>query len=144
MMRYIKDNKKNKNERKEKNMCENLIIYEDSFEIDQVKYPLDKIRKVSILNEDAKYKGKTKPFSHQVLSGVTMLMPIAANPTLYVGLRIVLDDDSMHHVYISEKPVQINSDAYFADRKEAECLSDLLEQNRTSSVRQAEKNDPIL
>ena len=56
-------------------MSENMKIYDDSFEIEGATYPLNAIKKVTILNEDAKYKGKTKPFTHQVLSGVTMLMP---------------------------------------------------------------------
>ncbi|TGY66704.1 hypothetical protein [Dubosiella muris] len=125
-------------------MSENMKIYDDSFELEGVTYSLNAIKKVTILNEDAKYKGKTKPFTHQVLSGVTMLMPIAGNPALYVGLRIVLNDDSMQHVYVSQKPVQINSEAYFADRKEAEKLMEQLTKDAPSSVLRVEKNDPIL
>ena len=52
-------------------MCEDLKIHSSTFEMDGKQFSLNDIQKVTILNEDAKYKGKTKPFSHQVLSGVT-------------------------------------------------------------------------
>ena len=125
-------------------MCEDLKIHSSLFEMDGKQFSLNDIQKVTILNEDAKYKGKTKPFSHQVLSGVTMLMPIAGNPVLYVGLRIGMKDGSTQYVYVSKKPVQINSDAYYADRKAAERLMEKLTKGTPSSVLQAEKNDPIL
>lgn len=125
-------------------MSEHIIIYSDTFEIEGRTYPLKSIKKVTILNEDAKYKGKTKPFTHQVLSGVTMIIPISGNPSLYVGLRIVFEDDSRCHVYVSKKPVQIYSEAYYQDRKEAERLMNALTQNTLSSILQVEKNDPIL
>lgn len=35
--------------------------------------PYNEIEKVSILNEDAKFRGKSVPFSHQVLGGDNFL-----------------------------------------------------------------------
>jgi hypothetical protein len=32
-------------------------------------YPFGDVKKCSILNEEAKYRGKTEPFFHQVLGG---------------------------------------------------------------------------
>lgn len=55
-----------------------------------------------------------------------------------------MKDGSTQYVYVSKKPVQINSDAYYADRKEAERLMEKLTKGTPSSVLQAEKNDPIL
>lgn len=125
-------------------MNSTIIILNDSFMLDGQTYPLDQIKKVTILNEDAKFTGKTKPFSHQILSGVTMLMPIAGNPVLFVGLRITMNDDTDLYAYISDKKVLIDSDAYFADRKKAKGLMDKLTGNKRSKVLEVERNDPLL
>ena len=77
------------------------------------------MKKCSILNEEAKYRGKTKPFFHQILGG-TAFFTIMGEPSFYVGLRIITKSDETLAIYVSTKPVYFNTDAYFADRAEAE------------------------
>jgi hypothetical protein len=83
--------------------------------------PYDEIKKVSVLNEDANFKGKTDPFSHQVLGGVSFFT-FFGGPDVYVGLKIVLKDDTVRAVYISEQKTGFDSDAYKEERKIAENL----------------------
>lgn len=82
-----------------------------------IKY--NEIDKVSILNEEAKFRGKTKPFSHQVLGGTTFYT-LLGEPSLYVGLKIVLKDQSICAAYVSDCKTRVNTDIYREDRQEAE------------------------
>ena len=82
-------------------------------------YPFADVKKCSILNEEAKYRGKTAPFFHQILGG-TAFFTIMGEPSFYVGLRIITKSDETLAIYVSKKPVYFNTDAYFADRTEAE------------------------
>ena len=54
----------------------------------------DEIQKCSIQNEDANFKGKTKPFTHTILGGATF-MAGAVEPMMYVGIKVVLKDNSV-------------------------------------------------
>lgn len=49
----------------------------------------EEIQKCSIQNEDANFKGKTKPFTHTILGGATF-MAGAVEPMMYVGIKVVL------------------------------------------------------
>ena len=100
---------------------------ERTFTLDGTVYNMEDIRHIRIMNEDAKYRGKSRPFSHQVLGGVTMVLPIGNEPSFYVGLRLEMKDGSDLHYYVSEKPVRNNTDGHHADRKKAEQLKALLE-----------------
>ncbi len=82
-------------------------------------YPFGDVKKCSILNEEAKYRGKTKPFFHQILGG-TAFFTIMGEPSFYVGLRIITKSNETLAIYVSTKSVYFNTDAYFADRAEAE------------------------
>ena len=86
----------------------------------------DTISKVSVLNEDAKFRGKSKPFSHQVLGGTTFLSA-AFEPSFFVGLKITLKDDSVKAVYISDRETGLNTDIYHEDKKEAEKIKKILD-----------------
>lgn len=88
-----------------------------------IKY--DDIAKVSILNEDAKFKGKTEPFAHQVLGGTTFYT-FFGGPGLCVGLKIVLKDKSVRAAYISERVTGVNTDIYREDVAEAEKIKSLI------------------
>ena len=84
------------------------------------------IAKVSVLNEDANFRGKSKPFSHQVLGGTTFLSG-ALEPSFFVGLKITLKDDSVKAVYISDRKTGLNTDIYHEDKKEAEKIKKMLD-----------------
>ncbi len=86
------------------------------------------IEKASIANEDAKFKGKSAPFAHQVLGGVTF-MSIAAEPSLYVGIKLTLKDHSVRAIYISDIKTQFNTSIYQKDKEEADKILQLI-QNR--------------
>lgn len=80
----------------------------------------DEIQKCSIQNEDANFKGKTKPFTHTILGGATF-MAGAVEPMMYVGIKVVLKDNSVLPIYVSKEKVLFNSDKYLNDVKEAKC-----------------------
>ena len=53
-----------------------VVFDQKSFEIKDGTtgmYQISDVKKVSVLNEETKFKGKTDPFLHQVLGGVTFL-----------------------------------------------------------------------
>lgn len=52
------------------------------------------ILKCSIQNEDANFKGKTKPFTHTIL-GQTPFMAGAIEPMMYVGIKLTLKDGTV-------------------------------------------------
>lgn len=79
-------------------------------------YDYRKIKKCSVLNEEAKYRGKTIPFLHQVLGGVTFYSYIG-EPALYVGLKLVMEDNTILGIYVSDTKTVVNSDIYRNERK---------------------------
>ena len=85
------------------------------------------IEKVSVANEDAKFKGKSTPFAHQVLGGVTF-MSIAAEPSLYVGIKLTLKDHSVRAIYVSDIKTQFNTSIYQKDREDAEEIQKLIQE----------------
>ncbi|MEJ8738558.1 hypothetical protein WKT02_14005 [Erysipelotrichaceae bacterium HCN-30851] len=89
------------------------------------KYELSSIKKISILNEDANFKGKTEPFLHQILGGASFF--IVGEPKLFVGLKIITNDDKILAVYISKNAILFNSEKYQKDIKEAKKIAHLLE-----------------
>lgn len=82
----------------------------------QSRIPYKDIQKVTVLNEDAKYKGKTEPFIHQVLGGTTFYSMLG-EPNLYVGLKIVLKDGAVKAAYISNRKTFFNTDIYREDQE---------------------------
>ena len=79
------------------------------------------ILKCSIQNEDAHFKGKTKPFTHTILGGTTF-MAGAIEPMMYVGIKVTLKDGSVIPLYVSKEKVLFNSDSYLKDVKLAESI----------------------
>ena len=86
----------------------------------------EEIQKYSIQNEDANFKGKTKPFTHTILGGATF-MAGAVEPMMYVGIKVVLKDTSVLPIYVSKEKVLFNSDKYLNDVKEANAILKELE-----------------
>ncbi|MFR3062451.1 MAG: hypothetical protein ACLTL6_10635 [Holdemanella porci] len=72
--------------------------------------------RVSVLNEKAKYKGKGIPFT-AVLSSGPLPSGLLQNPYLYVGVKIVLKNETVLAVYVSKEKTMVNTDQYIQDRK---------------------------
>ena len=84
------------------------IKFDDSrkqFEIvtgTQGKYSYDDVTRVSVLNEKAKYKGKDVPFT-AVLPGGPLPSGLLQDPYLYVGVKIVLKNETVLAIYVSKE-----------------------------------------
>ncbi|MGM9947550.1 hypothetical protein [Floccifex sp.] len=97
-----------------------VVFDQKSFEIKdgtRGMYQISDVKKVSILNEEAIFKGKTEPFLHQVLGGVTFLT--IGDNKCYLGLKIKLNNEQVLAVYVSQKAVSYNTDEFKKDQKEA-------------------------
>lgn len=101
-----------------KDMCE---IQDEYLEVDGKRCLYSDILKCSIQNEDANFKGKTKPFTHTIL-GQTPFMAGAIEPMMYVGIKLTLKDGTVLPIYVSKKRVLLNSDMYLSDLKEAKSI----------------------
>lgn len=100
-------------------MC---VKFKDEYlEVDDKRYLYSDILKSSIQNEDANFKGKTKPFTHTILGGITF-MAGAVEPMMYVGIKLTLRNGSVIPIYVSKEKVLFNSDMYLSDKKEAESI----------------------
>lgn len=109
----------------------NYVKFDDSrkqFEIitgTQGKYSYDDVIRVSVLNEKAKYKGKGIPFT-AVLPGGPLPSSLFQNPYLYVGVKIVLKDETVLAIYVSKEKTMVNTDQYIQDRKIAKKIEEMI------------------
>ncbi len=87
-------------------------------------YSIDDIKTAKVLNEQASFKGKSKPFLHQYLGGTSFFAPV--EPRLYVGIKIVTKNDDVLAIYVSKNPVIYNSDLFFNDTKLAKRIAKIL------------------
>ncbi|WP_304748738.1 hypothetical protein [Dubosiella newyorkensis] len=100
------------------------------FYVNDVPYPIESIEKIDILMEDKKFKGKTKPFVHQICGGATTIVAHALfEPSGFVGLRIRMKDQTIAD-YISKEPVYHNTDPYQKDMQTAEEIKRKLLKNQ--------------
>lgn len=81
-------------------------------------YSYKDIKKCSILNEKAKYHKKSEPFSVTVPNG-PLPVGMISEPSLYVGLKLVMNDDHVLAIYTSKEATNINTDVHIKDREEA-------------------------
>ena len=84
-------------------------------------YPMKDVYKCQIVFEDAKYYGKTKPFSHRLLISSFESFFVTLRDT-YVGLEIELKNKEKLYVYVSNIKQKHYSDAFKADVKVSETL----------------------
>lgn len=84
------------------------------------------ISKINVLNQQASFKGETKPFTHRVLAGTTFLCG-TMEPRFYVGLKITLKDGTIKAVYISDRKTGFNTDIYREDKEEADKIKKIIE-----------------
>ena len=106
------------------------IKFDDSrkqFEITgtQGKYSYDDVTRVSVLNEKAKYKGKGIPFI-AVLPGGPLPSGLLQDPYLYVGVKIVLKNETVLAIYVSKEKTMVNTDQYIQDRKIAKKIEEMI------------------
>lgn len=72
-----------------------------------------------ILNEDARYKGKEKPFTHTFIDR-KIQSRILFEPTFYIGLKIILKDKTELAIYTSKEKTYSGTDQYRSDHAKAE------------------------
>ena len=95
------------------------------FTIESGTYSYCDVARVSVLNEKAKYKGKGIPFT-AVLPGGPLPSGLFQNPYLYVGVKIVLKDETVLAIYVSKEKTMVNTDQYIQDRKVAEKIKEVM------------------
>lgn len=71
------------------------------FTIESGTYSYCDVARVSVLNEKAKYKGKGIPFTAILPSG-PLPAGILQDPYLFVGVKVVLKDETVLAIYISK------------------------------------------
>lgn len=87
------------------------------------------IAKVSVLNEDAKYRGVSEPFSHQVLTAAFYFF--MQEPAFYVGLKIVLKDGSIKAAYVSDNKIHMQTSIYNEEKEGAEKIKKMIDKRIT-------------
>ena len=83
------------------------------------------VTRVSVLNEKAKYKGKDVPFT-AVLPGGPLPSGLLQDPYLYVGVKIVLKNETVLAIYVSKEKTMVNTDQYIQDRKIAKKIEEVI------------------
>lgn len=96
------------------------------FSIPSDTYSYSDVVRVSVLNEKAKYKGKGVPFKAILPSG-PLLSWIQQNPYLFIGVKVVLKDETFLALYVSKEKMMVNMNQYIKDRMDAEKIKDVCE-----------------
>lgn len=91
------------------------------FTIPSDTYSYSDVVHFCVLNEKAKYKGKGVPFTAILPSG-PLPFGILQNPYLFIGVKVVLKDETFLAIYVSKEKVLLNSDMYLSDLKEAKSI----------------------
>ena len=84
------------------------------------------IKSCQILNEDARYKGKEKAFTHTFIDR-KIQSRILFEPTFYIGLKIILKNDEELAIYTSNEKTYSGTDQYRKDRQNAEKIKDFID-----------------
>lgn len=89
-------------------------------------YTLSDIKSCSVLNEDARFKGKSCMFSNTINEkSMSPMQYLVRN--VYVGLKIITKTHEALYVYISEDAVLFNSVRYKEDKKNACKIKEILD-----------------
>ena len=96
-------------------------VLNKQFTIPPDTYSYSDVVRVSVLNEKAKYKEKGIPFTAILPSG-PLPSGTLQNPYLFVGVKVVLKDETVLAIYVSKEKVLLNSDMYLSDLKEAKSI----------------------
>lgn len=76
------------------------------------------VKRALVLNEKAKFKGSQPPFT-QLLPHGPGIPAILTDPYVYVGVKVVLEDETILGIYTSKEKTQIGTDQYISDRERA-------------------------
>ena len=99
--------------------------FNKQFAIESGTYSYCDVARVSVLNEKAKYKGKGVPFTAILPSG-PLPAGILQDPYLFVGVKVVLKDETILAIYVSKEKTMVNTDQYIKDRKVAEKIKEVM------------------
>ena len=99
--------------------------FNKQFAIESGTYSYCDVARVSVLNEKAKYKGKGVPFTAVLPSG-PLPSGILQDPYLFVGVKVVLKDETILAIYVSKEKTMVNTDQYIKDRKVAEKIKEVM------------------
>ena len=81
-------------------------------------YDYRNIQRALVLNEKAKTRGKTSPFTSCLPHGPG-IPAILTDPYIYVGVKVVLENGDVLAIYTSKEKTQIGTDPYKVDREKA-------------------------
>ena len=91
----------------------------------QGTYDYRKIKRALVLNEKAKFKRSQPPFTQLIPHGPG-IPTILTDPYLFVGVKIVMEDETILCVYTSKEKTQTGTDQYIEDRKRAKEIEKFL------------------
>lgn len=95
------------------------------FTIPSDTYSYSDVVHFCVLNEKAKYKGKGVPFTAILPSG-PLPFGILQNPYLFVGVKVVLKDETILALYVSKEKTMVNTNQYIKDRMDAEKIKEVI------------------
>lgn len=81
-------------------------------------YHYPDIIRCAVLNEKASHRGKDVPFTAVVPRGMG-ISGILTEPYLYVGIKVIMKDETILAIYVSKEKTLIGTDQYTKDSKEA-------------------------
>ena len=99
--------------------------FNKQFAIESGTYSYCDVARVSVLNEKAKYKGKGVTFTAILPSG-PLPSGILQDPYLFVGVKVVLKDETILAIYVSKEKTMVNTNQYIQDRKVAEKIKEVM------------------
>lgn len=95
------------------------------FTIPSDTYSYNDVVRFCVLNEKAKYKGKGVPFTAILPSG-PLPFGILQNPYLFVGVKVVLKDETILALYVSKEKMMVDTNQYIKDRMDAEKIKEVI------------------
>ena len=93
------------------------------FTIPSGTYSYSDVVRVSVLNEKA--KGKGIPFTAILPSG-PLPSGIQQNPYLFIGVKVVLKDETFLALYVSKEKTMVDTNQYIKDRMDAEKIKEVI------------------
>lgn len=72
-------------------------------------YRYEDIKRFAVLNENARYRGKQARFI-ALLPGAGLPAGIFSYPYMYVGIKVVLKDETILGIYVSKEKTMLNTD----------------------------------
>lgn len=93
------------------------------FTIPSGTYSYSDVVRVSVLNEKA--KGKGIPFTAILPSG-PLPFGILQDPYLFVGVKVVLKDETFLAIYVSKEKMMVDTNQYIKNRMDAEKIKEVI------------------